>query len=392
MIKKKKHKKHPQVARPRLTGSLVFFSIAGLLTLILLIVRAMASRNPAISDFFVDYIFKPLATIWTWPVSLIPFSLTELFVVAGIPALIALLIYGIVRLIRNSAHRGRRAVRTIVVVAGTALLMLSLFIVFHGMNYARSPLADSLGLDIRERSVDELDDAARMLARAAVEVREGLPEDEDGVLSMGSLNHIQNTAFEGWEEASVVWPSLQSSVRAKPKGVLLSHYWSYTNIVGLYMPLLVETNINIDQPDFMIPATAAHEIAHSRGFAREGDGDFASLLSCFHHPDPVWQYSGLISAWKSVGNRLWAEDRDRWNLAYVEELSPAVIRDLNAESAYWKAFETEIAVVSEKINDAYLKTNQEEDGVKSYGAVVDLLLAWIETPNATILQAAAHTD
>lgn len=148
------------------------------------------------------------------------------------------------------------------------------------------------------------------------------------------------------------------------------------------MPLLVEPNVNIDQPAFMIPVTAAHEMAHARGLAREDDCDFAAILSCLSHDQPLWRYSGLISAWKSVGRRLWEEDPDSWNRIYAESLSPAVIRDLRAESDYWKAFETPLADLSEKVNNAYLKANRVEEGVKSYGAVVDLLLAWLDTPDS----------
>ena len=34
-----------------------------------------------------------------------------------------------------------------------------------------------------------------------------------------------------------------------------------------------------------------------------------------------------------------------------------------------------VAEVSNKVNDTYLKVNKQEDGVKSYGRMVDLLLA-----------------
>lgn len=145
------------------------------------------------------------------------------------------------------------------------------------------------------------------------------------------------------------------------------------------MPLLLEANINIDQPGFMIPASTAHELAHTRGFAREDDTDFAGLLSCFVHPDPVWQYSGLISAWKNLSRRLAAEDRDLWREAYADTVTAKMAHDLENERLYWSAYETPIAEVSTQINDAYLKVNRESEGVKSYGGVVDLLLAWLET-------------
>ncbi len=43
---------------------------------------------------------------------------------------------------------------------------------------------------------------------------------------------------------------------------------------------------------------------------------------------------------------------------------------------YWKNFDTKVAKISNNINDAYLKANNQDDGVKSYGRMVDLLLAY----------------
>ncbi len=376
---------HSGRPRTRLAGPLIFCAASGLVALILLLFRAIAFQRPVLAEVYSRYIFTPLARIWTWPVSLVPFSITECLLVAGTPLALFFLVFGLVRLIRRREEAGRRALRAGLAVLGIAFLLLSLFMLFHGMNYARPPLADSLGLPVHERPVEDLEAAMRRLGRAASEVREGLAEDEQGVLEAGPVKEIFRTAFQGWDQAATHWPALSSPVRARPKGVLLSRYWSHTRIVGLYMPLLVEPNVNIDQPAFMIPVTAAHEMAHARGLAREADCDFAAILSCLSHDQALWRYSGLISAWKSVGRRLWEEDQDSWNRIYTETLSPGVIRDLEAERAYWKAFETPLADISERINDAYLKANRVREGVKSYGAVVDLLLAWLETLDSLTL-------
>lgn len=372
----------------RLTGSLVFFASTALLALILFVFREIAFRNPPLADVYAQRVYAPLAAAWTWPVSRFSFSLTESAAVLGPPILLLLLILGLIRLIRSRGQRLRLLLRTGARFFGVLCISFSLFILFHGLNYARSPLAGQLGLEVRQHTVDELEDAVRRLAKAAVRERARLPEQRDGTADIGPLNRLWSTAFEGWDRADDQWPVLRSPVRARPKGVLLSHYWSYTQIVGLYMPLLVEPNVNIDQPAFMIPVTAAHELSHARGLAREGDSDFAALLSCLHHPDPAWRYSGLISAWKSASRRLWEEDRDRWAQAYRDELSEAVIRDLESESLYWSQFETPVASFSEKVNDTYLKANREDLGVKSYGTVVDLILAFLDTDGSQDLLAA----
>lgn len=381
----KVRKSHKDTSPPKLLGTLIFFSLSGALLLALMLLRAAAFKNPSLADAYTRSVFRPLAAVWTRFQGLLPFSLTEFLLILGSPALLILLILALIRLIRRPHYRLRRLLKKSLSLLAIAGLLLSLFLVFHGINYARSPLAQDLSLSVRQRPVHELEEAVRLLAKAASQTREEVDESEEGLADPGSLAHMWETAYVGWDLAAVRWPALASSVRARPKGVLLSHYWSYTNIVGLYMPLLVEPNVNIDQPAFMIPMTAAHEIAHAQGFAREGDADFAALLSCLSHPDPAWRYSGLMGAWKSAGNRLLQEDPDLWRQIWQEELSPAVKRDLAAESAYWEAFQTPVADLSDKVNDTYLKANKEEEGVKSYGQVVDLLLAFLEDPGAADL-------
>ena len=53
-----------------------------------------------------------------------------------------------------------------------------------------------------------------------------------------------------------------------------------------------------------------------------------------------------------------------------------MLADLRANNAYWRSFETKSAEISEKIYDSFLKSYGQDSGIHSYGAVVDLLIAW----------------
>ena len=62
-------------------------------------------------------------------------------------------------------------------------------------------------------------------------------------------------------------------------------------------------------------------------------------------------------------------------------LSDIVKADIYDNSEYWKQFEGPVSEISETVNDTYLKANDLEDGTKSYGRVVDLLLAEYKEKN-----------
>ena len=228
----RKKKQPSNNVKPRLRGPVIFLSIAALLTIVLLILRAIAFNNSHVADFYAAEIFTPLATAFTRLTSLVPFSLTEFFVVLGVPVLLLLLVFGLVRLLKNNLYRGIRFLRICSIVATVVLILFSLFLAFHGINYARSPLADTMKLEIKERSLDELESAMRTLGQAAASVREQLPQDSSGTIITGTIGDLQQAAHLGWEIAGERWPALASTVRSRPKGVLLSKYWSYTNKIG----------------------------------------------------------------------------------------------------------------------------------------------------------------
>ncbi|WP_443741808.1 DUF3810 family protein [Tractidigestivibacter sp.] len=55
-----------------------------------------------------------------------------------------------------------------------------------------------------------------------------------------------------------------------------------------------------------------------------------------------------------------------------------MLQDRTATQTHYRAFEGPFEDVGTTVNDTYLKSFGEEDGVRSYGLVVDYLLAWLD--------------
>ncbi len=60
---------------------------------------------------------------------------------------------------------------------------------------------------------------------------------------------------------------------------------------------------------------------------------------------------------------------------FNDTLSEAVKEDRLARSEFLRKYEGPVAQASNAANNAYLKANQQQDGTRSYGRMVDLLLA-----------------
>ena len=108
---------------------------------------------------------------------------------------------------------------------------------------------------------------------------------------------------------------------------------------------------------------------------REEEANFLSCLACRESDSLFVRYSGTILALIYCGNALAAQDMELYGKLW-QQYDAGILRDFAANAEYWKQFEnTVISNTADKVNDTYLKANEQEDGVKSYGRVVDLLLA-----------------
>ena len=124
----------------------------------------------------------------------------------------------------------------------------------------------------------------------------------------------------------------------------------------------------------MLPSTAAHESAHQHGFAREDEANFLSYLACKASGDPDLVYSGYLLATIHAMNALAGADATAFT-QLSSQYSPAVLADLRYNNEFWAQYEGKVAEKVTQNNDNYLKSNEQEEGVKSYGRMVDLLIA-----------------
>ena len=312
-------------------------------------------------------IFRVLSVALGWPLQWLPFSLTECLVVLGIPTAVVWLIVAIVRCCRRCASV-YRLVRVLCWVIAIGLL---LYMLLHGVNFYRRPAAELMGLTVTPHSADALAALCVKMATEGNRLRETLPENPDGTAAvMVDLT----AAGEGYRRLDDTYPFLRGATnRVKP--VLLSHWWSYTGISGMYFPLLAEANVNVDQPAWCVPFTACHELAHTRGFAREDECNFFGYLAAIHHPDAAYRYSGYYMGYIYCSNALYALDADK--AATISALvGDGMRRDLIAQNEYWQQFEGPVQEVSDAVNDGFITSQGVADGVYSYGRCVDLLLAW----------------
>ncbi|MBR4132804.1 MAG: DUF3810 domain-containing protein [Oscillospiraceae bacterium] len=334
------------------------------------------------SERFAEYAFaRGIYRVFHGPVAfltgLLPVSLAELILYALIPAVLAMLAVWAVHTVRGKGRRLRCFAQGAVRALGLLGLVFFLFVFGCGGNYYRSTYADLSGLEVAPGTDEELYGLCSELAAQANELRAQLAgcEDAQGIFRMPcSTGELGERARKAMIALGKDEPLL-SRYYARPKAVLWSRGMSRLGITGVFFPFTQEANVNVDTSDYSVGAAMCHELAHSAGFMREDEANFLAWLACTRQDDPVLAYSGTMLALAYAGNALAKNDPGLYRQVNVL-LSDAVRRDRAADRAYWAQFEdTKTNEFGEKMNDTYLKANDQKEGTKSYGAMVDLLLA-----------------
>ena len=333
-----------------------------------------------------------------------PFSVAELLLVLLVISLIWHLIWAVIVLVVMTAHRHNEPengsgmthkglVRTIFILVKkktinkgiiTDLLnvfaLISIlyfgFILLWGLNYYRLPFADIAHLKVRPASIEELANVCEIMIARANTLRKRVDEDKDGVMRIsGGKSYIFNcaSATVGYQKAAKKYPSL-GGMYGKPKRVFLSNAMSYAGISGVYVPFTGEANINTLIPDAILPCTICHEMAHQRGFAREDEAEYIAYVTCNLNSNTDYQYSGTLLALIRSVEMLGVYDIKKYN-QLQKRYNSGVNRDLTNISAFLDKYEGPFNKIASDINDIYLKSNSQKEGINSYNRMVDLLIA-----------------
>ena len=344
---------------------------AGLLAGALLL-QLGASRWPALVEqafarSFYSWLGGRLACLTAW----LPVSLAEM-------GLLGAGGFGLTRLARAlwmgrrpSATRLLEGISALPVIAGILYLT---FLLLWGLNYQRQPFAVSAGLEVRPSSVGELASLCGVLVEEANAARGGLPEDGAGVMCLADGPRHALLRTEAGFGAAAQRHAFLAVGCARPKPLLTSAALSWLGLTGIYSPFTGEPNVNMTLPDPELPFAASHEVAHQRGFAREDEANYLGYLACRLHPDPDFRYSGRLAASVYAMNALASRDRAAWQRLEAGR-SAGVGRDLVALVAWAESYRGPAERLSARVNDAYLRSQGQAEGVESYGRVVDLLLA-----------------
>ena len=366
----------PKTSKPHLSRPSrrywVLQGVALALPLLTLLLFQLCKGNRSIMDAFLTHVTAPWKRFFSWLLDPLPFSVAEVCWAAAILGLIIFLIRTVWLLVRRE-DRLRRLVRRLLALITAALWIAGGFTALWGANYYGSTFSQRSGLTARGATADELYTLTISFAAAASELSDQVSRDENGVFNeeVSGLFARSEGIYDGILEE---FPCLSGPERT-PKPMLFSRLMSYLGFTGFFFPFTGEANLNVDAPRALLPATIAHELAHQRGVAAEQEANFVAILTGLRSDDPAYRYSSALMGYIHLSNALYSASYEKWSQTggYLNE---QVRADLSDNRAYWQQFETPVETAAEAVYDNFLQTYGQELGMQSYGACVDLLVAY----------------
>ena len=305
----------------------------------------------------------------------VPFSVGEL--------LLALLLGGslvwLIRALLLAARRrsGRCLPRRLAALLAVWLWLWAGVCWLWNAAYQVPSFAQRAGVETGPYSAETLARVTDLFAQNAARLAGQMARDEEGHFA-GSRSDCLERSLTLYDNLTGEFPFL-SMESVAPKPIFCSRLQSALGFTGVYSPFTGEANVNMDAPACLFPATVAHEMSHQRMVAREQEANFVGIAACIASDDPVFQYSAWLMGLIHLCNALYSVSPDTWYAIAGARFTPELSQDWNDNNAYWDAFDSPVEDAATDVYDSFLKGNGQELGIRSYGACVDLLVAYFGT-------------
>lgn len=330
--------------------------------------------------------------------SLFPFSVGEILLcLAVFLALGAVLFLGILVAIRRAVRKkngafsenGLRLLRFIrsyfmfllwAAAVVSVIMTINCFALYHCSSFRENYLPG----EKREYTVEELALVRDYVVEECNRLAEEMERDQTGnIVYQGDMGE---RGIEEMKRLGETYPLL-SGYYPVPKTFAFSGFFSQQYMMGYYFPFSMEANYNDVMYIANVPATICHELSHVKGFIYEDDANFIGYLACVSSEDTFFRYSGYLSVLDYLNRDLY-ESLGKSQEAYLSygQCSPLVVHDnvfLTKEA--WAEVEERAVFDTETVKEAsrnFLETNLQvngvEEGIASYGKVVEQLLAYYD--------------
>lgn len=325
---------------------------------------------PAISAVF-RRMAQFLSSLLGAVTGLLPIPVSELMIGGLVMGSAAWLIYALRK--KDRAVLARGLCRLVCVGCAAAFL----FVFLYGVHHTAPSLASQMGLEVGQYSTVQLEDFLSQAVEQANALAVQVPRDGEGTCDFGAFRDMAQQVSAEYARLADEYAVFDRPRTGLVKRSLLGgRIMSYVDLSGYYFPWAAESTVSSDVVDTHIPFDIAHEAAHAAGIGPEAECNFAAWLACKDSEDVRFRYSGWLLAYIYASNALYSADYEAWYRQF-SGLCAESRHDLQVLNESLSRFEnTKVNELGSRANDALIKATGQADGIRSYGKVVDLMLAY----------------
>lgn len=267
------------------------------------------------------------------------------------------------------------------IIGVTAVIMsVNCFVLYHCSSFQDNYMPGTG----RDYTVRELASVREYVVGQCNELAQEMERDENGYLVYEG--DMEKRGILEVKRLGETYPLLDGYY-PEPKKFTFSGFFSQQYMLGYYFPFTMEANYNDVMYIANVPVTICHELSHVKGFIYEDDANFIGYLACTSSEDAFFRYSGYLSVLDYLNRDLFESLGSSFETYQTyEKCSDLVERDnvfLTKEA--WTAVESRAVFDTETVRQAshtFLETNLQvngiEEGIASYGKVVEQLLVYYD--------------
>lgn len=251
------------------------------------------------------------------------------------------------------------------------VLLYVFFLLIWGLNYSRKGIRYQLELERPAYNDSDMLTLHRMLAK---EVNSSKVDLMSSQAQYPKYREIFERAVVAYGSAVDSFPFLRYK-HPSLKPSLFGSLTNYMGFTGYYNPFTGEAQVNTTVPKFLVPSITLHEMAHQIGYAKENEANFVGFLVGSQCSDPLFRYSVWIDLLMYTNSRIRRSDPALADTA-LQELSQDVRNDIEEWRRFSQLHYSFLEPVMHWVYERYLKLNKQSQGMKSYDAVVSLVIAY----------------
>ncbi len=317
-----------------------------------------AMNSQLVESYYSRGIYPNVAVMFSLISNLIPFSLWDIFWIGVI-----LLIFAGVSLV---TFRRAKLSWLILRIARSMAILYTFFYLVWGFNYFRPSLEARIGWE--KPKTDETVFRS-ILDSMILHTNSGYVR-----FSPADYQEIDRLVEDSYRKNSTTLGISYPNGSRRPKTMFFSSFFAKSGVSGYFGPFFNEVHLNYYLLPMEYPYVLAHEKAHQFGITNEAEANLAAFIVCTTSADKRLQYSGYVNLLVYfLSDAAGLKDAKE----FIRKIEKPVILDLRFQRRHWQGLQNRtLDQFQTAANNAYLKTNHIEEGVKNYNQVVGLVMSW----------------